>query len=165
MTSETAAPPSRLYECMFLISQAEAADLNAAIAHIDEILARSGAEVLAIRKWDERRLAFEIDKQKRGVYILCYFKASGEAVSHIERDCSLSDHIMRVLVVRADHMTEEQAAAANDREGLAAEARFRADRAASLEAEQRRSGARLGAPEAESAEVEADDGGGEDDEE
>jgi len=28
-----------------------------------------------MRKWDERRLAYEIKKQKRGLYILCYFKA------------------------------------------------------------------------------------------
>lgn len=149
MTTETAAPPSRLYECMFLLSQAEAANMSGALEHIDEILAKAGVEVLAMRKWDERRLAFEIDKQKRGVYILCYFKSEGEGVSRIERECALSEHIMRVLIIRADHLSEDQARAADDRSGLAVEAKLRAERAAAGEAEQSRTGARLGAPEME----------------
>ena len=145
MTTETTAPP-RLYECMFLLSQAEAADFNAAIGHLDEILSRSECDVLAMRKWDERRLAYEIDKQKRGVYILCYFTAEGDAAGRVERECGLSEHVMRVLVVRADHMTVDQARAADDREGLAVEAKLRAEKADAAEGD-RRGGARLGAPE------------------
>lgn len=158
MTTETAAPPSRLYECMFLISQAEAANMAGALEHIDEILAKAGVEVLAMRKWDERRLAYEIDKQKRGVFILCYFRSAGDGVSRIERECSLSEHILRVLIVRVDHMSEDQARAADDRSGLAVEAKLRAERAAAGEAEQSRTGARLGAPEMEAEdEPEAED--------
>jgi len=37
----TQAPPTRLYECMFLISQAEAANLNNALDHIREVLGRA----------------------------------------------------------------------------------------------------------------------------
>jgi len=61
-------PPARTYtyEAMFLIGQAAAADLASSIEHIKEILGRGHAELIAMRKWDERRLAFEIDKQKRG---------------------------------------------------------------------------------------------------
>lgn len=145
MTTETTAPP-RLYECMFLLSQAEAADFNAAIGHLNEILSRSGCELLAMRKWDERRLAYEIDKQKRGVYILCYFTAEGDAAGRIERECGLSEHVMRVLVIRAEHMTVDQARAMDDREGLAVEAKLRAEKAEASESE-RRTNARLGAPE------------------
>jgi small subunit ribosomal protein S6 len=145
MTTGTEAPPIRLYECMFLLSQAEAANLAAALDHINEILARGQVDVLAIKKWDERRLAYEIDKQKRGVFILCYFKATGEAIDRIERDSAMSEHVMRVMVVRADHMTEDQARAADDRDNLMNEARLRSEKAATAQAEQK-TGARLGAP-------------------
>ena len=148
MTTETKAPPSRLYECMFLLSQAEAANLNNAIEHIDEILSRAETEVLAMRKWDERRLAYEIDTQKRGVYILCYYRASGDAAGRIERECALSEHIMRVMIVRADHMSDDQARAADDRAGLVTEAKLRMEKAAAGEGE-KKSTARLGAPEPE----------------
>ncbi|HZW11443.1 MAG TPA: 30S ribosomal protein S6 [Phycisphaerales bacterium] len=120
---------SHVYESMFLISQAEAADLNGIIAHVEEILRRGDAEILAMRKWDERRLAYEIDKQRRGLYILCYFRAPASSIAHIERDCNLSERIMRTMLLRADHLTEEEVASQEDRTGLATEAKLRAARA------------------------------------
>jgi small subunit ribosomal protein S6 len=119
-----------VYEAMFLINQSEAADFNGAIAHIEEILHRGQAELVSMRKWDERRLAYEIDKQRRGVYILTYFRAPTKSIAHIERDCNLSERIMRVLILSAEHLTDEEIASQNDREGLKVEARLRAERAA-----------------------------------
>ena len=46
------------YEVMFLISQAEATDFAGVIEHIDNLFQRAGAEVVAMQKWDERRLAY-----------------------------------------------------------------------------------------------------------
>lgn len=118
------------YEGMFLLGQAQAADLAGAIVHINEIMARGHADVLAMRKWDERRLAYEIKGQKRGTYLLLYFKAPGKDVAHIERDCNLSERILRTLILRADHMTEEQMRSADARKELEVEARLRAERPA-----------------------------------
>jgi small subunit ribosomal protein S6 len=120
------APRSYVYECMILISQSVAADLAGALEHINGILGRAKAEVLAMRKWDERRLAYEIDKQKRGVYILCYFRAPNHLMSHFERDCNLSEKIMRVMILRADHLSAEEIAAKDGRDALATEAKLRA---------------------------------------
>jgi small subunit ribosomal protein S6 len=114
------------YECMFLLSQAVAADLAGALEHINAVLGRAKAEVLAMRKWDERRLAYEIDKQKRGVYILCYFKAPANLMSHFERDCNLSEKILRVMILRADHLSPDEIQARDGRDQLATEAKLRA---------------------------------------
>lgn len=92
------------YEAMFLISQAVASDLAGALAHINEILHRGHAEVIAMKKWDERRLAYEVRGQKRGMYILVYFKAPGPDVAHIERDCNLSEKVLRTLILRCDQI-------------------------------------------------------------
>jgi small subunit ribosomal protein S6 len=115
------------YEAMFLVSQAVAADLQGLLDHLREIFRRANAEVVAIKKWDERRLAYEIDKQKRGVYILAYITAPTSAVDHINRDVNLSERIMRCLIVRADHLTVEEMQAADARQALADEARLRAE--------------------------------------
>lgn len=114
------------YEAMFLLSQAVAADLGGAIEHIKEILARGHAEIIALRKWDERRLAYEIKGQKRGYYILAYFKAQGDMLSHIERDCNLSEKILRNMFLRADHLTMDEMTAADGRKDLETEIRLRA---------------------------------------
>jgi small subunit ribosomal protein S6 len=114
------------YEAMFLIGQAAAADLAGVIEHIKEIMARGHAEIIAMRKWDERRLAYEIKKQKRGLYILCYFKAANTDLPHIERDCNLSEKVLRALILRCDHLTMDEMAAADGREALDTEAKLRA---------------------------------------
>ncbi len=153
------------YEGMFLISQAVAADLSGAIEHINEILSRADAQLIAMSKWDERRLAFEIDKQKRGVFILTYFSAPAAQVDHIIRDCNLSERIMRIMLLRADHLTEDEMKATDARDALMTEAKMRAERAASAEAESREA-VTVGAPSREaegSAEGEDGEGGGDED--
>ena len=117
---------SYTYEAMFLIGQAAAADLSGVIDHIKEILARGHAEIIAMRKWDERRLAYEIKKQKRGLYILCYFKAPNDQLGHIERDCNLSEKVVRALILRADHLTPDEILATDGRTELEVEAKLRA---------------------------------------
>ena len=115
-----------IYEGMFLATQAAAASFGDLIDHINTIFERANAEVVSMKKWDERRLAYEIDKQKRGVYILTYFKCPTDMISHLERDVQISDKIMRVLVTAADHLTEEEIASHNDRAGIETETKLKA---------------------------------------
>lgn len=130
MSQTATQTPAKMYtyEAMFLISQAVAADFSGAIAHINEILARGHAEVIAMKKWDERRLAYEIKGQKRAIFILAYIRATGEGFAHIERDCNLSEKIMRTLITRCDHLSVEEMQAADGRKELEVEARLRAER-------------------------------------
>lgn len=134
------------YEAMFLLSQATAANLADALAHIEELLSRARADVLAISKWGERRLAYEIGGQRRGVFLLVYFKAPTDAIAGLERDAVLSEKILRALIVRADHYTEEQMRATDAREQLRTEARLRA--AARQDDARDQPGVSLGAPDA-----------------
>ena len=100
--------PLHLYEAMFLVEPDIATDWEAAKGMVQTIMDRAKAKLLACRLWDERRLAYAINKQKRAVYILCYFHAHGSAISGIERDVQLSEHLLRILVLRADHITAEE---------------------------------------------------------
>jgi len=119
---------SYYYECMCLVPQAAAADLNGAVEHITGIINKGHARIVAIKKWDERRLAFEINKQKRGIYILAYFQADPVNLAGIERDLSLSEQVLRSLIVRADHLTEEEMIAADARQLLQDEGDLRRGR-------------------------------------
>jgi len=124
------------YEAMFLVSQAEAFDFASIVEHIRDIIVNRGhAELIAMKKWDERRLAFEIDGQKRGVYFLAYFETDPIHVEPIERACNISERIMRVLITRADQLSREEMEAADQTQQLADEAKLRATRAAQAEAE------------------------------
>jgi small subunit ribosomal protein S6 len=101
----------KLYEGMFLVDSAEAAkDWDGVIELITKILNKADAEIISIRKWDERTLAYPIRKCTRGTYILAYFKVNGQKNRDIERDVQLSERIVRALILRADHLTEKDIA-------------------------------------------------------
>jgi small subunit ribosomal protein S6 len=101
------ATKENLYEAMFLIDSSLAArDWESVNKTITNILKRAKAEIISIRKWDERRLAYDINGQNRGTYLLCYFKVDGQKITAIERDAQLSEKVMRVLILNAEHLTE-----------------------------------------------------------
>ncbi len=103
-----------LYEGMFLYPQSFGPNLGAAADEVKSILERAGAELVLLTKWDERRLAYEIQGQKRGVYLLAYFYCPGVGISSIERDCNLSENVLRAMCLKADHMGETELEAAKE---------------------------------------------------
>ncbi|MFO0784341.1 MAG: 30S ribosomal protein S6 [Phycisphaerales bacterium] len=114
------------YEAMFVFPQSYSADLNGAMDHIKEILSKGSADVTSMVKWDERRLAYDIKGNKRGVYFLCRFHCDATKVKEIERDCRLSEKLLRSLITRNDELTEEQMRNAEAAQKTADEARLRA---------------------------------------
>jgi len=93
---------------MFLVDSALAtADWDGTLAMIENILKRADAEVVAIRKWGERKLAYDIERKSRGTYILVYFKADGRRISGIEKDVQLSEKVMRCLVLTTEKRPPE----------------------------------------------------------
>ena len=101
----------RLYEGLFLVDTAQAAsDWDGTVAVIEKMLSRADAEVVSMRKWDERPLAYEINKKGRGTYILIYFNGDPLKITTIERDVQLSENVVRVMILRTDKMSEEQIA-------------------------------------------------------
>ena len=115
----------RQYEAMFLVSPAVAAEMETLLEEINGFFARIEANVVSFGKWDERRLAYEIDKNKRGVYLLAYFKADSTHIVELERLCNLSENIMRIMVTSAEHLTEEEMQVVENREEMAVEANLR----------------------------------------
>ena len=100
---------NKLYEGMFLVDAARAgSDCDGVIATIKRILERAGAEIVSLRKWDDRKLAYDIKGQSRGVYLLCYFRVDGDKIPEIENNVRLSEQIMRVLILNAEQMTQEE---------------------------------------------------------
>jgi small subunit ribosomal protein S6 len=106
--SSAAGPQTNQYEAMFLIGPSATAEPEGALNSCRGIIERHGGEIMVIKKWDERKLAYELGGQKRGTYIISFFKAPGAAVSAIERDVKLSEEILRVLVLKADHLSLDE---------------------------------------------------------
>jgi small subunit ribosomal protein S6 len=89
----------RLYEAMFLVDSTAEADWDNISSAARKILEKADAEIVSMKKWDERKLTYKINGRDRGMYILCYFHADGQRIRQIERDARLSEKIMRVLIL------------------------------------------------------------------
>jgi|SRR5690554_5413156 len=97
----------RTYEAMFLLDSGNP-DFNAVSEPIRTVLERRGAEILSIKPWDERKLAYEIRGRKRGLYILTYFKIDPSMIVELEHDFKLDERILRAMFLRRDKITDEK---------------------------------------------------------
>ena len=109
--SKSATKTDKTYEAMFLLPSGAAAELDKSINLVKGIIERHQGKILVIKKWDDRKLAYELAGQKRGLYIVSFFTAPGAAIGAIERDVNLSEEILRVLVTHADHLNETEMSA------------------------------------------------------
>lgn len=99
----------RLYEGLFLVDSALAAsDWQLVNDTLHKILAKVDAEIVSFRKWDERKLTYNIGRVSRGTYILIYFKCDPLRLHEVERDVQLSEVLMRAMIVRTDRMTPDE---------------------------------------------------------
>ena len=79
-----------------------------------------------MKKWSERKLAYEVKGQKRGSFVLVYFRAAHDQITQIDRDCNLSDLVLRNLILKADHIGETELEVINkDADNLGVEANLR----------------------------------------
>jgi small subunit ribosomal protein S6 len=90
---------------MFLLDTNKVAgDVTEAAKQLHGMLEKNGCEILASRPWDERKLAYPIHKShsshKKGLYYLTYFRTESKNIVAIEKDCSLNEMILRLLVLR-----------------------------------------------------------------
>src|SRR6202000_2890435 len=87
-TAASAGSPAQLneYEHMFLFGAAAVQDQQGTLKIVRDMIEKHGGQILVLKKWDERRLAYEVEGQKRGLYVIAYFKAPGTTISPLERD-------------------------------------------------------------------------------
>jgi len=88
---------------MFILDTGKVAgDMGAAEKTVRGVLEKNGAEVLVARPWDERRLAYPIRNQKKGLYYLTYFQVDSQKVVTIEQDFAINEMVLRLMVLKID---------------------------------------------------------------
>ena len=93
---------SRKYEMIYLINTVLGEEgVNAVVEKIKNLVETS-ATLEKVDVWGRRRLAYEIEKQKEGFYVLMQFTAEAEFPHELERVLKITDGVMRFLVIRLD---------------------------------------------------------------
>jgi small subunit ribosomal protein S6 len=93
---------------MFLLDPNKVSgDVQGAAKQLHALLERNGAEIIASRPWDERKLAYPIKNVKKGLYYLTCFRCEGPKVPELERDFLLAELIVRHLIIKVDPKLEQ----------------------------------------------------------
>jgi len=92
-----------VYEGLFIFdSNRYGRDQVGVSGQVAEMVTKLGGEILVSRLWEERRLAYPINGQRKGTYWLAYFKLDGRQLPALERECQLSESILRSLTLKVE---------------------------------------------------------------
>jgi len=92
----------RSYETIFIVNnELDEEKRNATIARFKELI-ESNAELEDIDEWGTRKLAYPINYQKEGYYVLVNFKAKPEFIAELERNYRITDDIIKSIVINKE---------------------------------------------------------------
>ena len=101
MSRATTAPNrAREYETIYILRPDIDADSADRIGtRVADVVSREQGRLTKVESWGRRRLAYDIAKQRRGVYMYLRYLGSGRVVSEIERHLRLSDGVIKYQTV------------------------------------------------------------------
>ena len=93
----------RSYELVFIVNpELDEDDLTAVRERVEGLIERSSGKVTKVEPWGLRRLAYPVQKQGEGQYVLMQLDIKAQGVAELERDLGLVEPILRHLIVRVD---------------------------------------------------------------
>ncbi len=104
LASQRNAPGTlREYETIFIMkSDAASDDIQEINNRVRKVIEDSGGKVMLVDNWGKRKLAYEISKQLKGIYLYWQYLGEAELVSELERNLRLLDIVIRYYTVRID---------------------------------------------------------------
>jgi len=69
---------------------------------VENRIVELGGSILAVDDWGKRRLAYPIEKQKSGSYVLMHFEADSSLVIELQKWFEIQAQILAQLIVRLD---------------------------------------------------------------
>lgn len=90
-----------IYENMVILNAAISdEEADAAINKIKELVTGQGGEVLKVEVWGRRKLSYEIKKQKKGLYVLFFYKTKPAAIRKLEEFYKVFDAVLKYMVIK-----------------------------------------------------------------
>lgn len=74
-------------------------DVQKVSAKIEGIVKKDG-ELLALENWGKKKLAYDVQKEKRGIYLLFRFKGGGSNIPELERGYRFEDNVIKFMTVK-----------------------------------------------------------------
>ena len=93
----------RAYELMVIFNPS--VDERTVAPSMEKLLTQvtdAGGSVEKVDIWGKRRLAYEIQKQSEGIYVVVDMTTTSEVAQELNRQLSLNESVMRTKLMRTD---------------------------------------------------------------
>lgn len=90
----------RKYEVMYIIRPELEQEAVQAVVDKFQGIIQNGGEITKHDVMGKRRLAYEINKIRDGIYVLVNFTATPDVVAELERILKISDEVIRYLITK-----------------------------------------------------------------
>ena len=96
------------YESIFIARQ-ELGDkeLEDTINNFKKILENNNANLVDTESWGLRNLAYKIEKNKKGHYMVLKIDGNGDAIQELERNMRIDENIIRYLSLKTESINND----------------------------------------------------------
>ena len=95
------------YECLYIIRPALTEEDVAGINEkVKAVVERNGGSVTKVENWGKKKLAYEVKKEKKGLYVLTHIKGPGSLISDLENSLKIQENVIKFLTVKLNMKAE-----------------------------------------------------------
>ena len=92
-----------VYETMYILRPDLAEEqVEEAVSKYQNMIREQGAEQIDVQNRGKRRLAYEIQKQRDGIYVQMTYQGPGTLIAPLERAMRLSEEVIRYLTIKQE---------------------------------------------------------------
>ena len=90
------------YESVIIINPSADEDkVKALIDKFSDLINKQG-KVEKVDTLGKRKLAYEVKKNKEGIYVVFYFEAEPTLISELERNYRITDEVIKFIVIKSE---------------------------------------------------------------
>lgn len=75
-------------------------EVESTLDRVRDSVSKQGGKLLAINHWGKKKLAYEIKKHTRGIYVNTSFLGGNDLIAELERNLRISDNVLRYLTIQ-----------------------------------------------------------------
>ena len=95
------------YECLYIVNiNFDSEGVSPVVARVEEIIKNFGGEIANTQHWGKRKLAYAIDKERYGNYILVHFQGENPRISDMAREFEIEAGVLHYMTIRLDEFPD-----------------------------------------------------------
>lgn len=91
------------YEAMYIVSPTiDDEQVKDLVEKFNNLISEHG-EIEKVEEWGRKKLAYEVQDQKEGYYVLLNFSANPEFPTELERNFKINENILKYLILKREN--------------------------------------------------------------